>query len=104
MYFPLKIYRCPCLCDVVSNHLDKQQTLNEIISFILNFNFLLTPPPKTIFCCKVGMNKENCFVICDKHLDLILFASQRSCRCLRCFKETMREYYEMFYFNDNFDY
>ena len=49
------------------------------------------------------MNKENCFVICEKHLDVILFASQRSCRCLRCVKETMREYYEMFYFNDNFN-
>ena len=53
MYFPLKIYRCPCLCDVVSNHLDKQQTLNEIISFILNFNFLHTPPPKTIFVVRL---------------------------------------------------
>ena len=101
MYSPRKIYRCPCLCEV-ANQLNKQQMeLNEILTFILRFKFLVTPPPKIIYCCKVGVNKENCFIICERHLELILFSSQRNCRCLNCVKETMRNYFEIFYYNEN---
>ena len=100
MYTPRKIYRCPCLREAV-NPLNKQQKkLNEILTFILRFEFLF-PAPKIIYCCKVGINKENCFIICKRHLKLISFASQRNCRCLNCIKETMRNYFEIFYYNEN---
>ena len=98
LFFPKKIYRCPCLIQPFQEALIKKQNLDEILNFILSFKFTIPVFSSTIYCCRVGLNKEDCFIICNKHLFIIFLSSENKCRCFNCIKNLMREYYTTFYY------
>ena len=76
-FFPLKVYRCPCLMSVVDDCFENDlNTFVEIHDEILEFVFSRNDISK-VFATKCGKDKENCIFVCEKHLAVIILGMKK---------------------------
>ena len=119
-FFPKKVYRCSCLLRPVQESFDHgDHSLSDIIYFIKNFEFDLSLLCDQIYCTKVGEKKENCLILCETHLIILLLAKTKFlCTatdeekllkisydkvkffCKGCVKQYMRKMYSYFFHVD----
>ena len=122
-FFPLKVYRCACLGQIIENCCD-----NGLYFFTENFDEISTHTfldndDNKIFAVKCGNLKRDCIFVCEKHLGIVFFAKKTfSCTdvpqptnttvtyddgkketdCVGCIKHYLQLTYKYFYYV-NFD-
>lgn len=76
-FFPLKVYRCPCLARVVDDCFDNDlKSFVEIHDEIWEFT-LSNHDISKVFSIKCGNNREDCIFVCEKHLSIIIFGKKK---------------------------
>ena len=122
-FFPLKVYRCACLGEIIQNCYDHGlYSFTEIFDELSTHSFLDNDDSK-IFAVKCGNLKRDCIFVCEKHLGIVLFAKKTfSCTdvpqptnttitynfdkketyCVGCIKHCLQLMYNYFYYV-NFD-
>ena len=116
-FFPIKIYRCPCVLSAVKHCFENgEHSLREILESVKSFDYGEPLHFSEIFCTKVGNKKEDCLIACIEHLRIVLISKRKikctteDCEntlvipifeeryCRGCVKKYMRQMYWYFYF------
>ena len=76
-FFPTKVYRCPCLMEIVKDCYENDMNSfveihHEIWNFVLNNSEI-----GKVFAIKCGEEKKDCIFVCEKHLTIIIFAKKQ---------------------------
>ena len=76
-FFPLKVYRCPCLMSIIEDCY--QNDLNSYVELhdeVWNFTLDNSDIGK-VFTVKCGEKLKDCIFCCDKHLSIIIFGKKK---------------------------
>ena len=76
LFFPEKVYRCPCLIDVIDecqlNELDSLAEIHdEVASFVLERGI-----PK-VYVVKCGDKMRDCIFCCSNHLSIMILGKKK---------------------------
>ena len=75
-FFPSKVYRCPCLGQVVDECFDNDlKSFVEIHDQIWEF-VLSNHDMSKVFSVKCGEKRKECIFVCEKHLSIIIFGKK----------------------------
>ena len=76
-FFPSKVYRCPCLGQVVDECFDNDlKSFVEIHDQIWEF-VLSNHDMSKVFSVKCGEKRKECIFVCEKHLSIIIFGKKK---------------------------
>ena len=76
-FFPSKVYRCACLCQIVDYCLENDLTLFNEIHDEINSFVLCNEDLGKVFAVKCGENKKECIFVCEKHLAIAILAKKK---------------------------
>ena len=97
-FFPEKVYRCPCLLQVIDQCFENDDNSfveihDEVVSFVLENGL-----PK-VYAIKCGENLKDCIFCCEKHVSIMVFAKKK----IDCTAEISFETLTINYDDDNDD-
>ena len=92
-FFPLKVYRCPCLLSVIDecheNDLNSYVEIHdEVRDFILEKGDIAK-----VFAVKCGENLKDCVFCCQRHLGIIIFGVKKYDCTYNQFLDNLTIYY-----------
>ena len=75
-FFPEKVYRCPCLMQVIDECFENEQNLfveihDEVVSFVLERGL-----PK-VYALKCGEELKDCILSCEKHASIMVLEKKK---------------------------
>ena len=75
-FFPEKVYRCPCLMQVIDECFENEQNLfaeihDEVVSFVLERGL-----PK-VYALKCGEELKDCIFSCEKHASIMVLGKKK---------------------------
>ena len=75
-FFPEKVYRCPCLMQVIDDCFENEQDSfveihDEVVSFILKHGL-----PK-VYSLKCGNKLKDCIFCCEKHAAIMVLEKKK---------------------------
>ena len=123
-FFPEKVYRCPCLIDIIDDcHLNEQNSLVELHDEV--FTHVLERGISKVYVVKCGKKLKNCIFCCSDHLSVMILGKKKyDCTaeitfenltiyynedkqncigktfCKGCIKKYLRESIDYFYFKE----
>lgn len=76
LFFPEKVYRCPCLIDVIDEcHLNDLNSFAELHDEVMTF-VLERGIPK-VYTIKCGENLKDCIFCCSTHLSIMVLGKKK---------------------------
>ena len=99
-FFPKKVYRCPCVLSAVKHCFENgKHSLGEILKLIKSFDYGEPLLFSEIFCTKAGNEKEDCLIVCIKHLRIILILKKKiKCTTEGCENTLVIQIFEELYY------